>query len=195
MSHPLLLASTSVYRRELLARLQQPFECLAPEVDETPRADEPPADRALRLAIAKAHAVAARRPGAVVIGSDQVASLADDQGTSILRKPGTPERWRAQLEALGGRVVRFDTAACVHWPGGQMAHTDVTTVHFRELSTGDIERYMTREPAMDCAGGFKCEGLGISLMQRLETTDPTALVGLPLIWLAAALRSTGLPIP
>ncbi|MFM1885256.1 MAG: hypothetical protein RL026_413 [Pseudomonadota bacterium] len=196
MPHPpLLLASTSAYRRELLARLQQPFECIAPEVDETPRDLESPADRALRLAIAKAEAVFAVRPDAVVIGSDQVASLGEAPEARILRKPGTPERWRTQLEALSGRVVRFDTAVCLRWPGGRQAHTDLTRVHFRALSATDIEHYMAREPALDCAGGFKCEGLGISLMDRLETADPTALVGLPLIWLAGALRATGRPVP
>jgi septum formation protein len=192
---PLLLASTSPYRRQLLERLQLPFDCLAPDVDETPRDDEAPPARALRLAEAKAAAIAVRYPGAIVIGSDQVASLGEGSAAQILRKPGTPQRWAVQLATLSGQVARFDTAVCVRWPGGQASHVDLTRVHFRTLSSADIERYMAREAALDCAGGFKCEGLGISLMTRLESADPTGLIGLPLIWVAATLREAGLAVP
>jgi septum formation protein len=193
---PLILASTSVYRRQLLQRLGLPFEVCAPEVDETPLPGEPPPQRAARLAAAKTRAVAALLPDAVVIGSDQVASLGDGAAARILRKPGGRERCLAQLAELSGRVARFDTAVCLAWPGGGWAaHTDVTRVVFRTLSAAEIERYVDREPAFDCAGGFKCEGLGVSLMQRIESTDPTALIGLPLIWLSNAIRGSGLSIP
>ena len=196
--HPaplLVLASTSRYRHELLQRLGLPFESHAPEVDETPVAGEAAPERARRLAAAKARAVAARWPEAVVIGSDQVASVEQGGGWEILRKPGTADRAQRQLAALSGRAACFDTAACVVAPGLTQAHVDRTRVDFRALSAADIARYIAREPAFDCAGGFKCEGLGVSLMQRLQTEDPTALIGLPLIWLCEALRRAGLSVP
>ena len=192
---PLVLASTSPYRRELLARLGLGFEARSPGVDETPVPGESPADRALRLAVAKARAVAVERPEAVVIGSDQVASLGDGSAALILRKPGTVERWREQLLRLSGQVARFDTAVSVIWPGGSATHIDVTRVTFRAFGPADVERYMEREPALDCAGGFKCEGLGVTLMTRMESEDPTGLIGLPLIWLSGALRDAGLSSP
>ena len=192
---PLILASTSVYRRDLLARLNQPYSCCAPEVDETPLPGESPADRASRLASAKTRAVAALHPAAIVIGGDQVASLGVGESAHILRKPGTAEACEAQLRALSGQTARFDTAVCVAWPDGWAAHTDVTRVAFRPLSAADIRRYIEQEPAFDCAGGFKCEGLGVTLMQRIESQDPTALIGLPLIWLAGALRAASLSLP
>lgn len=192
---PLVLASTSPYRRQLLQRLGLPFDVCAPQVDETPLPGEPPPQRAARLAAAKAQAVAALLPQALVIGSDQVASLGDGSEARILRKPGSRDRCLAQLAELSGRTARFDTAVCLCWPGGQAAYTDITRVVLRPLSSAEIERYVQQEPAFDCAGGFKCEGLGISLMQRIESTDPTALIGLPLIWLSSAIRAAGLWIP
>jgi septum formation protein len=191
----LILASTSTYRRALLARLGLPFAVQSPEVDETPLSNESPADRALRLAAAKTRAVASRNPDAIVIGSDQVASLGSGTAARILRKPGTAEVCKTHLQALSGQTARFDTAVCVAWPGGWAEHTDITRVVFRPLTPEDISRYIEREPAFDCAGGFKCEGLGVSLMQRIESQDPTALIGLPLIWLAGALRAASLSLP
>ena len=191
----LVLASTSPYRRELLQRLGLPFQSRSPGVDETPLAGEPPAARALRLAEAKARAVARELPDAIVIGSDQVASLGNGEAAQILRKPGTAERCHQQLAQLSGQSARFHTAVSVVWPGGSASHTDLTQVDFRTLSAADIDRYIQREPSFDCAGGFKCEGLGVSLMERLESQDPTALVGLPLIWLCGALRRAGLTLP
>jgi septum formation protein len=192
---PLILASTSPHRRGLLTRLGLPFQTRSPGVDETPLAGESPGDRALRLARAKAQAVAREVPTAIVIGSDQVASLGQGPEAQILRKPGDAPRTRLQLGKLSGQNARFDTAVSVVWPGGEVSHCDVTRVYFRVLSAEDIERYIEREPAFDCAGGFKCEGLGVSLMQRMESSDPTALVGLPLIWLCDALRRAGLCLP
>lgn len=189
----LLLASTSAYRRELLARLRLPFDVVAPEVAEEHRAGESAADRALRLATAKARAVGERHPGALVIGSDQVAAC----GGEILDKPGDAARCRAQLGRLGGHGADFHTAcvvlrleAAVH-----LAHVDTTTVVFRTLSAAEIDRYVEAERPFDCAGGFKAEGLGITLFECIESRDPTALIGLPLIWLAGALRSAGCALP
>ena len=194
-SPPLVLASTSRYRQGLLARLGVPFEVRSPGVDETPIPGESPTHRAVRLAQAKARAVAAELPERIVIGSDQVASLGDGAAAQILRKPGDIATARVQLARLGGQNARFDTAVSVVWPGGERSHCDVTRVFFRPLTAGDIERYIEREPSFDCAGGFKCEGLGVSLMERLESSDPTALVGLPRIWLCDALRHAGLSLP
>lgn len=191
----LVLASTSPYRRELLGRLGLPFETCSPGVDETPVEGESPADRALRLAIAKARAVAAEHPGALIIGSDQVASVGEGSETQILRKPGTAGRCLEQLLSLSGRVARFDTAVAVLSPGREATHVDVTRVRFRPFTAADASRYIAHEPAFDCAGGFKCEGLGVTLMASLETSDPTGLIGLPLIWLAEALRGAGLSLP
>ncbi|MEY4762873.1 MAG: hypothetical protein RLZZ200_2729 [Pseudomonadota bacterium] len=191
----LVLASTSPYRRELLGRLGLPFETCSPGVDETPIEGESPADRALRLAVAKARAVATEHPGAIVIGSDQVASIGEQGAAQILRKPGTAGRCLEQLLTLSGQVARFDTAVAVIGPGRLATHIDVTRVRFRPFSAADAGRYIAHEPAFDCAGGFKCEGLGVTLMAALETSDPTGLIGLPLIWLAGALRAEGLALP
>jgi septum formation protein len=195
MSPPrrLLLASTSRYRRELLGRLRIEFIALPSDIDEAERDGEAPADRAARLALAKAQAVAAAEQDAVVIGSDQVASLAGQ----VLRKPGSIERARLQLERLSGQSARFDTAVAVvdRQHHSVLQHLDTTIVHFRPLDAATIERYLAAENALDCAGGFKAEGLGIALMQRLESQDPTAIVGLPLIWTAAALRGAGFLLP
>ena len=189
----LILASTSAYRRELLARLGVPFEVLAPGVNEAHLAGESPADRALRLALEKAAAVARLRPQAIVVGADQVAACAEQ----LLDKPGDAARSRAQLTALSGRTALFYTACAVLGGGGEvhLAHVDTTTVVFRELSAAEIERYVERERPFDCAGGFRAEALGISLFEYIESRDPTALIGLPLIWLAAALRAAGFRLP
>jgi len=191
----LVLASTSRYRRELLSRLLPEFRVEAPDVDETPRENEVPEILAARLARAKALAVAARNPGALVIGSDQVAEV----DGRALGKPGTAERARAQLAASSGRMVVFHTAVCLAdaraLPVHEHASTDVTRVVFRTLSAGEITRYVERENPLDCAGSFKSEGLGIALFERIETTDPTALIGLPLMALADLLRRAGFTLP
>lgn len=186
----LILASTSRYRAQLLARLGLAFEVAAPDVDEAPLAGEAPPARALRLARAKAEAVALRHVGSWVIGSDQVAHLAG----VILRKPGDAARAREQLAAQSGRAVEFHTAVALlrQAPRGGFEHTDRTVVRFRTLSPAAIARYVELEPAFDCAGGFQSEGLGAALFESVESRDPSALVGLPLIWLAGALRAAGL---
>jgi len=190
---PVLLASTSAYRRELLARLGLAFEALAPGVEETHRPGELPVDRALRLAEEKARSVAARHPEALVIGSDQVAAC----GATLLEKPGDARRCREQLALLSGRSARFYTACAVLAPrsGVHVAHVDTTTVSFRRLSGEEIARYVECDRPFDCAGGFKAEALGISLLESIETQDPSALIGLPLIWLAGALRDAGFAVP
>jgi septum formation protein len=187
---PLILGSTSRYRRELLERLHLPFDVHAPVVDETPRPDEPPATLALRLALAKAGEVAARFPKAVVIGSDQVADL---DGTPV-GKPGTHERAVEQLRAMSGRSVVFQTAVAVvrHDTGHAGASLVPVTVRFRTLSDAEIERYLRLEQPYDCAGSAKVETLGIALLDAIESDDPTALVGLPLIATCRLLRAAGL---
>ena len=188
----LVLASTSRYRAELLARLRLPFDSARPEVDEAPRPGEPPATLALRLAAAKAGAIAALHADAVVIGSDQVASC--DGRT--LGKPGTREAAIAQLLAMSGREAAFLTAVAVTGPGGGLVTAlDTTTVRFRPLSDDEIARYVDAERPLDCAGSFKCEGLGIALFEAIESRDPTALVGLPLIATARLLRGAGFALP
>ncbi len=189
MAEPaLILASTSTYRRELLQRLQLDFRCVAPEVDESRRA-EAAAARALRLAQAKALAVSRAEPAALVIGSDQVCSCEGE----VLRKPGTPERQREQLAQLSGQSVQFDTAVCLAADGRALGSLLVPTqVQFRALTTLEISSYVQREPAADCAGGFKVEGLGITLFEWIRSDDPTALVGLPLMATATLLRAQGL---
>jgi len=189
----LILASTSPYRRDLLARLGLDFEVVAPGVDEEHRRGESPADRALRLASAKAQAVSARHPDALVIGSDQVAAL----GGEILDKPGDAARAREQLQRLSAHTARFYTAAVLLGarPPLHLAHVDTTTVVFRTLGAGEIARYVERDRPLDCAGGFRAEALGVALFDCIESQDPTALIGLPLIWLAGALRAAGLALP
>lgn len=186
----LVLASTSRYRRELLTRLRLPFGVENPQVDETPLPDERPAALALRLALAKAEAVAQRLPAAVVIGSDQVADL-DGQP---IGKPGTHERAVAQLRAMSGRSVVFQTAVAVVRRDTGFAGTALApvTVRFRELSDAEIEHYLHAEQPYDCAGSAKSEALGIALLQSLESDDPTALVGLPLIRTCELLRRAGI---
>ncbi|HMM57322.1 MAG: septum formation inhibitor Maf [Xanthomonadales bacterium PRO7] len=191
----LVLASTSRYRRELLARLTPDFRCIGPQVDETAQTDESPAALAGRLAIAKAQAVAAKNPGAIVIGSDQTADL----DGCIIGKPGAVENAHAQLAACSGRSVAFHTAICVidtrASPPRVLAAQDLTRVYFRELNADTIVRYVEGEQPLDCAGSFKCEGLGIALFDRIESKDPTALIGLPLITLCKQLREIGISIP
>jgi septum formation protein len=190
---PLILASTSRYRRSLLERIAPPFEAIAPGVDEAARPGEAPRARAVRLALAKARAVAEKHPKAIVIGSDQVAAL----GEHVLDKPGDDETCRAQLSALSGRTGHFFTGCAVVGldAGLTFEHLDMTTVAFRTLSETEIHRYVAREQPLDCAGGFKVEALGITLFERIESSDPTALIGLPLIWLSSALRKAGYLLP
>jgi septum formation protein len=186
----LVLASSSRYRADLLGRLGLPFETEAPGVDESPRDGESPRGQALRLAKAKAEAVALRYPGSWVIGSDQVADL----GGRILGKPGDAARCSAQLGAESGNVVEFHTAAVLmrHESRSAFEHVDRTAVRFRRLTAAEIARYVELDRPFDCAGGFRSEGLGAALFESMETRDPAALVGLPLIWLAGALRAAGL---
>ena len=190
---PLILASTSPYRSALLERFGVGFEALPPRVAEEHLPGESPAHRALRLAEAKAQALAATHPAAIVIGSDQVACAGD----TILDKPGDARRCVAQLTALSGSTARFYTACVVlgAQAGLRRTHLDTTTVSFRVLNAAEIERYVAREQPFDCAGGFKAEGAGIALFESIESQDPTALIGLPLIWLARALRDAGFPVP
>lgn len=188
----LILASTSAYRRALLERLGLPFDIARPDVDESPRPGEPPQALAVRLARAKAEAVAATAGPAWVIGSDQVAEL--DGRT--LGKPGTTDNAIAQLRSMSGREVRFLTALCLAGPDGRRFEAlDITTVHFRTLSGDEIARYVERERPLDCAGSFKSEGLGIALFEVIENRDPTALVGLPMIATARLLREAGFAVP
>ncbi len=185
---PLILASTSRYRRELLSRLRLPFDAVAPEVDETPLAGEAPAALAERLALDKARVVAARHPGAIVIGSDQVADL---EGEAI-GKPGTHERAAAQLRRMSGREVVFQTAVAVVAPGLAAIERAEVRVRFRTLTDAAIERYLLADQPYDCAGSAKVESLGVALLESVESDDPTALVGLPLIRTCALLRRAGL---
>jgi septum formation protein len=190
---PLILASTSPYRRELLARLRLAFQCVAPGVDEAVLPAESPPDRAVRLALAKAAAVAARHPGATVIGSDQVGVCKGE----LLDKPGDAVRARSQLQWLSGAAATFHTAVAVVQAerGNILQFVDTTTVYFRALSDAEIERYIAIEKPFDCAGGIRCEALGIALFSRMVSEDPTGLIGLPLIALARALRQLGYELP
>jgi septum formation protein len=191
MTEPrLILASTSRYRRELLERFRVPFEVVSPHVDESPHPNEAPAALAERLALAKAQAVADLHPAAWVIGSDQVADL---DGTPI-GKPGAHEAAVAQLRAMRGRRIVFQTAVAVVAPGFSQVHRVPVSVRFRALTDGEIERYLRLEAPYDCAGSAKSEGLGISLLEAIDSTDPTALIGLPLIQTAALLRASGFPL-
>lgn len=195
MSPPrIVLASTSRYRAELLGRIVADFEQTSPGVDETERAGETPRERAARLAEAKARAIAAnRRDDVVVIGSDQVAALGD----TVLHKPGVAQTAHEQLRASSGKAIDFYTAACVVDTHGGVRHAilDHTRVVFRDLTDAEIDRYIAHESPLDCAGSFRVEGAGIALFERIESEDPTALIGLPLIKLAKLLRAAGLAIP
>ena len=188
----LILASQSRYRAELLDRLRLPFLTDAADIDETPGFGEPPAALAERLAEHKARHVARRHPGAWVIGSDQVAACAD----KLLGKPGTLASARSQLAQLSGRQARFHTAVCLISPAGDARQAlDTTAVRMRHLDSNQIERYLALEPALDCAGSFKCEGYGITLFESIDASDPTALIGLPLIALSRLLSEAGWPLP
>jgi septum formation protein len=188
---PLILASTSRYRRELLQRLRIPFEVISPNVDETPLTGESTLDLALRLANAKAAAVAKEHPHAWVIGSDQVADL---HGAAI-GKPGNFERALAQLQLMRGQAITFHTALCL-MKGAQQTTLNVPTeVTFRKLSDEVLKSYLLAEEPYDCAGSAKSEGLGISLLESIKSDDPTALIGLPLIALTGLLRDAGFIIP
>jgi len=189
----LILASTSVYRRQLLERLRLPFFVVRPEVEEPVRAGEAPRPRAERLALEKAQAVANAHPAALVIGADQVASC---EG-AILDKPGHAEAARAQLRAQSGRAVQFYSAvALVHAERGHTeCFVELTTVVFRELREADIDAYLSADRPYDCAGSLRSEALGVRLCERIDSQDPTALLGLPLIRLAASLRSCGYALP
>ncbi|MBX3609112.1 MAG: septum formation inhibitor Maf [Hydrogenophaga sp.] len=192
-SRALVLGSTSRYRRELLSRLGLPFEVAAPDVDETTLPAETPAALATRLALAKARAVAQRHPEAIVIGSDQVADL---DGVP-LGKPGTHARAVEQLRRMRGRTVVFQTALAVACQATGFEAHDLAAVHvrFRDLSDAEIERYLLAEQPYDCAGSAKSEGLGIALLDRIDSDDPTALIGLPLIRTCRLLREAGLVLP
>ena len=192
----LILASSSAYRRELLGRLHLPFEAIAPHIDETPLPGEAPEATALRLAREKAAAVARQHPGALVIGSDQVATLDGEQ----IGKPGDHARALAQLQKMRGRRVVFHTALCL-WDGrrtaddphvAQLENVQVF-VDFRDLPDAELDAYLRIEQPYDCAGSAKNEGLGIALLERIDSSDPTALTGLPLIALTSMLRRAGVP--
>jgi septum formation protein len=188
----LILGSTSAYRRELLARLRIPFTVESPHVDETPFPGEAPSTLARRLALAKAQAVAAKFPQAVVIGSDQVADL---EGIA-LGKPGNFERAAQQLRQMSGKTVVFQTAVAVVCQASGFCQQTLAPVRvvFRHLSEAEIENYLRAEEPYDCAGSAKSEGLGIALLERIDNYDPTALVGLPLIATSAMLRAAGMAL-
>jgi septum formation protein len=189
----LVLASTSSYRRQLLDRFGLPFTVAGPNVDESPLPGESAVDLVRRLARSKAEAVAQRHTRSLVIGSDQLALC----GRDVLGKPGSGERAIAQLKSLSGHRVTFNTAVHIvdSDSGANEGHLDVTTVHFRKLTDEEIRRYVARDKPYDCAGGFKAEALGLTLFDRVDSHDPTALIGLPLIWLAGALRRHGFTLP
>ncbi|HZF84070.1 MAG TPA: Maf family nucleotide pyrophosphatase [Burkholderiaceae bacterium] len=192
MHRPVILGSTSRYRRDLMSRLHLPFDVQAPEVDEAPHPGEAPADLAVRLALAKAHAVAARFPDAVVIGSDQVADLDGEP----LGKPGDHARATEQLRRMRGQTLIFQTAVAVVCHATGFVQQDIAPVRvvFRDLSDAAIEHYLLAEQPYDCAGSAKSEGLGIALLEAIDSDDPTALVGLPLIRTCRMLRAAGVDL-
>lgn len=189
---PIILASTSPFRRELLGRLNLPFETAAPDTDEQPLANESATELVRRLAEAKARAIGSSENG-LVIGSDQVATCGDE----ILGKPGTHERAREQLEKLSGQRVVFQTGLCLLNSGTDHVQLEVVpfTVQFRELNSQQIEHYLLQDQPYNCAGSFKSEGLGITLFESMEGDDPTALIGLPLICLTSMLANEGIILP
>jgi septum formation protein len=188
----IILASTSPYRRRLLERLQLPFRCVAPNIEEMPLCNEQPPDMARRLAGLKAQAVAGQNPDALVIGSDQVASLEGE----VMGKPGSFEQAQGQLRRSSGREVQFHTAIAVVCLSGDIEqfHVEPFSVHFRTLNDTEIENYLRRDTPYDCAGSFKVESLGIVLFERLTGDDPTSLEGLPLIKLAEILQVAGVDV-
>jgi septum formation protein len=189
----IVLASTSMFRRELLGRLGLPFEAVAPDVDESALTGEHPAATAERLSLAKARAVADRHPDSLVIGSDQVAC----RGDARFGKPGTRENAIAQLRTMSGKTVVFHTGLCLLNAATGRTHLRgvPTEVRFRELSDAEILRYQDKENALNCAGSARSEGLGISLLEYMRGDDPNALIGLPLIALCDMLRAEGVPLP
>lgn len=190
--YPIILASGSRYRAALLARLQLDFSQHSPNVDETPLNGESPANLAERLARDKARAVAEKHPGSLVIGSDQVASLDGE----LLGKPGSAERALRQLARCSGKTVQFHTGLCLVGPEDAVSSlVDTFTVVFRKLTDAQIKRYIEREQPLDCAGGFKAEGLGISLFEKFSGKDPNTLIGLPLMDLVTLLNQRGIAIP
>ncbi len=191
-SRQLILGSTSPYRRELMQRLRLPFDVVSPHVDETPLPCESPRDLACRLALAKAHAVAVLHPHAVIIGSDQVADLDGEP----LGKPGTHARATEQLQRMRGKTVVFQTAVAVVCLETGFEELDLAAVkvRFRHLSDEDIEAYLVAETPYDCAGSAKSEGLGIALLESIDSDDPTALVGLPLIRTCRMIRAAGVKV-
>ncbi|BAO29996.1 Maf family protein [Sulfuritalea hydrogenivorans] len=193
MSRLVVLASTSPFRRELLARLQLPFETVAPETDESALPGEAPASTALRLSEAKARAVARRFPDALIIGSDQVAA----QGNDRFGKPGSRQNAIAQLRLMRGKEVVFHTGLCLLNSATNRVQTCCIDTHvgFRDLADAEIESYLDKEDALNCAGSARSEGLGISLLSYLRGDDPNALIGLPLIALCDMLRAEGLRLP
>lgn len=190
-SQPLILASSSRYRRELLARLGLPFEAISPEVDERPLPNEGVAAMAMRLAIAKAAAIAKAHPNAWVIGSDQAADL---HGEAI-GKPGNFDNALLQLQRMRGQTVYFHTAVCLMRADHSVATNITTEVRFRDLPDATLIDYLRIEQPYDCAGSAKCEGMGIALLESIRSDDPTALIGLPLIALSGLLRDAGFAIP
>jgi septum formation protein len=188
----IILASTSLYRRRLLERLQIPFRCISPQADETPLAGETPSELAPRLALTKARSVARLHPDAVVIGSDQVATIEGH----IIGKPGSFEPAKKQLQDSSGRDIHFYTAVSIVLQGQQLErfHVEPTTAHFRTLNDIQIEDYLNKEQPYDCAGSFKIEGLGITLFEGITGNDPTALEGLPLIKLTELLGEAGVGV-
>ncbi|HEY4665124.1 MAG TPA: Maf family nucleotide pyrophosphatase [Comamonas sp.] len=190
---PLILGSTSRYRRELVERLNIPFACVAPDVDETPLAGEAPGALALRLALAKAHAVAKLHPHAIVIGSDQVSDL----NGQPMGKPLVHERAVEMLRSMRGQTVTFHTAVAVVCMESGFEQSDVAVIQtvFRDLSDDEIERYLRAEQPYDCAGSAKSEGLGISLLDAIHSDDPTALIGLPMIRTCRMVRAAGIQLP
>ncbi len=188
----LVLASTSRYRRELLSRLHLPFEVIAPDVDESPLPEESPSQTALRLSVLKAQAAAGQFPDALIIGSDQVLMLDADQ----LGKPGTYERAVAQLKRMQGKAMVFHTAlTLLNSKTGRAQTRDLpTVVHIRKLTDAQIEAYLKKEQPYDCAGSARSESLGIALMERMDSPDPTALIGLPLMALTEMLLNEGVDV-
>lgn len=186
----LLLASSSIYRKELLSRLGLPFETASPDIDETPRPGESAAQTSLRLAEAKARELASRYPDHLIIGSDQVALLDGIQ----LGKPGTHERAVDQLKMMRGRSIEFHTALCLlnAQTGAAQTAVDITTVTMRDYTDSEIEAYLLREQPYHCAGSAKTEGLGVALIAAIENRDPTAIIGLPLIELTTMLKNEGI---
>lgn len=190
---PLILGSTSRYRRELVERLNLPFTTASPDVDETPLPGEAPGVLALRLALAKAHAVAELHPDAIVIGSDQVSDL----NGQPMGKPLVHERAVLQLQSMRGQTVMFHTAVAVVCKATSFAQSDVAVIKtvFRDLTDDEIERYLRAEQPYDCAGSAKSEGLGISLLDAIHSDDPTALIGLPMIRTCRMVRAAGIQLP